>query len=157
MEKPVPLAACQKKSGEPRQQAFAIPGRPATSRICRRCVSSRHQLLVPEGGAKGDFFEDLLVQPIVKRIQSFAAIALQSKKNRLVGKAAGESAWLVWNDSHSNVLLLRASSEKSVRRECGTPHSREKIVSVHLPPNVLNSIATLEPAFDLRANEMLPD
>ncbi|SRR6266436_227860 len=109
MEKLVALAACQKKSGEPRQRVFAIPRQPATSRICRRCVSGRHQLLVPEGGAEGDFFEDLLEQPIVKRIQDFAAIALLSKRNRPVRRVAVESEWLMWNDSRSNALLLHAS------------------------------------------------
>src|SRR6267378_4581937 len=113
MEKPVALAACQKKSGEPRQRASAIPGRPATSRICRRYVSSPHQLLAPEGGAEGGFFEDLLEQPIVKQIQNFAAIALRSRKNRPVRKVAGESEWLVWNDSRSNARLLHASLGKA--------------------------------------------
>jgi hypothetical protein len=64
---------------------------------------------VPEGGAEGDFFQDLLEQPIVKRIQSFAAIALLSKRNRLARRVEDESAWLEWNDSRSNALPLHAS------------------------------------------------
>ena len=108
MEKPV-APTCQKKSGEPRQRGFAIPGRPVTSRICLLCVWGRHQLLVPERGVADDFLEDRPVQPIVKRIQNFAAIALPSRKNLQAGRAAGERAWLVWNDSRSNALFLHAS------------------------------------------------
>jgi len=54
-EKPVALPACQKKSGGPRQRAFAIPGRPATSKICRLREPRRRPLLETEGEEKEAF------------------------------------------------------------------------------------------------------
>src|SRR5216684_8520114 len=105
-EKPVAVPVCRKKSGGPRRRAFAIPGRPATSKICRPCEPGRRPLLETEGGAEGGFLEDLPKQPIGIRIQDFAATVLPSKKNRPAGRVAVEGAWRAWNDSRSSALRL---------------------------------------------------
>src|SRR5712664_397227 len=92
-EKPVGVPACQKKSGGPRQRAFAIPGRPATSKICRLRAPGRHPPAVQEGGAGDGSLAGRRGSPIGKRMQNFGATALRSKKNPPAKGVAGESEW----------------------------------------------------------------
>src|SRR5260370_7986521 len=108
-EKPVAVPTCQEKSGGPRQRAFAIPGRPATSKICRLRAPGRRPLLEPEGGAEDGSLEDRWEPPIGKQIQNFAATSLSSNNNPPARRLAIEGEWLVWNGSRSSALHLHAS------------------------------------------------
>src|SRR5260370_6215719 len=80
-EKPVAVPTCQEKSGGPRQRAFAIPGRPATSKICRLRAPGRRPPAVIVGGAGEGSLADRWDSPTGKRSQNFSATAPHSKKN----------------------------------------------------------------------------
>src|SRR6266851_721162 len=92
-KKPVGVPACQQKSGGPRQRAFAIPGRPATSKICRLRAPGRRPPAVQEGGAGDGSLADRWDSPTGKRTQNFAATALPSRKNLLARRVAVEGEW----------------------------------------------------------------
>src|SRR5260370_13515407 len=110
-EKPVAVPTCQEKSGGPRQRAFAIPGRPATSKICRLRAPGRPPPAVQAGGAGDGFLADRWDSPIGKQIQNFAATALSSKKNPPARRAAIAGEGLVWNGSRTSALHLHTPCE----------------------------------------------